>query len=123
MELGSFSVSLAVKDMGASREFYARIGVEMVAGDGETWTIMANQSTVIGLFQGMFESNILTFNPGWTGIGEAVDGATDIRDLSAQFKADGLEPTNDTTGDSPSGPASFSVADPDGNDILFDQHV
>jgi catechol 2,3-dioxygenase-like lactoylglutathione lyase family enzyme len=123
MELGSFSVSLAVKNMAVSREFYSKLGFEMVAGDGETWTIMANQSAVIGLFHGMFESNILTFNPGWVGLGETVDKYTDIRELSEQLKARGLEPTNDTTGDTPRGPASLTITDPDGNTILLDQHV
>lgn len=123
MELGAFSVSLAVKDMAASRAFYAKLGFEMFAGDGETWTIMANQTHVIGLFHGMFESNILTFNPGWAGRGEAVEEFTDIRVLSEQLKAEGLTLINDTTGDTPSGPASFSIVDPDGNAILLDQHV
>ena len=123
MDLGVFSVSLAVKDMTTSCQFYTKLGFEMIAGDGESWTIMANESTVIGLFQGMFEANILTFNPGWTGLGEGVDEFTDIRDVGASLKADGIELTNDTTGDSPSGPASFSITDPDGNNILFDQHV
>lgn len=123
MELGAFSVSLAVKEMPASRAFYSELGFEMIAGDGETWTIMANQSHVIGLFHGMFESNILTFNPGWAGLGQPVDEFTDIRELSDRLKASGLEPINDTSGDSPSGPASFTIVDPDGNTILFDQHV
>ena len=123
MELGAFSVSLAVKDMAASRAFYAKLGFEMFAGDGETWTIMVNQTHVIGLFYGMFESNILTFNPGWAGTGEAVEEFTDIRVLSEQLKAEGLTLINDTTGDTPSGPASFSIVDPDGNAILLDQHV
>ena len=123
MELGAFSVSLAVEDMAASRAFYAKLGFEMIAGDGETWTILANQGHVIGLFYGMFESNILTFNPGWMGMGEAVDEFTDIRVLSEQLKAEGLTLINDTTGDTPSGPASFSIVDPDGNAILLDQHV
>lgn len=95
----------------------------MIAGDGETWTILSNQSTVIGLFHGMFESNILTFNPGWTGLGEALEEFTDIRVLSDQLTADGLELAGDTTKDTPSGPASFMVTDPDGNTILIDQHV
>lgn len=123
MELGAFSVSLAVNDMKMSRQFYARLGFEMISGDGESWTIMANQSTVIGLFHGMFESNILTFNPGWVGLGEGVEEFTDIREIGATLKADGIELTNDTTGNSPGGPASFSIIDPDGNRILFDQHV
>ena len=123
MELGAFSVSLAVEDMAASRDFYAKLGFEMIAGDGETWTIVANRGHVIGLFHGMFESNILTFNPGWTGMGEAVDEFTDIRVLSEQLKAEGLTLIDDTTGETPSGPASFSIVDPDGNAILLDQHV
>lgn len=123
MKLGAFSVSLAVKDMPASREFYSKLGFEMVAGDGENWTIVANGPTVVGLFFGMFESNILTFNPGWEGLGEAVSDFTDVRELSKELRALGLEPIGDTTGDTPSGPASFSVIDPDGNAVLFDQHV
>ena len=123
MELGAFSVSLAVEDMAASRAFYAKLGFEMIAGDGETWTILANQGHVIGLFYGMFESNILTFNPGWKGLGEEVDEFTDIRVLGERLKAEGLTLVNDTTGESPSGPASFSIVDPDGNAILLDQHV
>lgn len=123
MDLGAFSISLAVENMTASRDFYERLGFEMIAGDGETWTILSNQSHVIGLFAGMFESNILTFNPGWVGLGEAVDEFTDIRELRNQLIAKGLEPTNDTTGETPSGPASFTLTDPDGNTILIDQHV
>ncbi len=123
MDLGAFSISLAVKDMVASRAFYSKLGFEMVAGDGETWTIVANQLVAIGLFQGMFESNILTFNPGWAGLGEPVDGFTDIRKLSSRLTDEGLEPIDDTTGETPSGPASFTITDPDGNAILFDQLV
>jgi hypothetical protein len=95
----------------------------MIAGDGETWTILANGGHAIGLFQGMFESNILTFNPGWAGLGEAVDEFTDIRVLSQQLKAEGFTLVGDTTGEAPNGPASFSIVDPDGNVILLDQHV
>ncbi len=123
MDLGAFSVSLAVTDMVTSRKFYSRLGFEMVGGDGESWTIMANRSHVIGLFHGMFESNILTFNPGWVGVGEPVEEFTDVRELSRQLSASGIEPTNDTTGETPDGPASFMVTDPDGNVILIDQHV
>lgn len=123
MELGAFSVSLAVKDMAASRDFYSKLGFEMVAGDGETWTIVANQLHVIGLFHGMFESNILTFNPGWAGLGEPVDGFADIRELGNQLREKGLELIDDTTKETPNGPASFQITDPDGNVILIDQHV
>jgi catechol 2,3-dioxygenase-like lactoylglutathione lyase family enzyme len=123
MDLGAFSISLAVKDMAASRNFYEKLGFAMVAGDGESWTIMANQPTVIGLFHGMFESNILTFNPGWAGLGEPIDEFTDIRELRDQLKEEGIEPTSDTTEETPDGPASFTITDPDGNAILIDQHV
>jgi catechol 2,3-dioxygenase-like lactoylglutathione lyase family enzyme len=123
VELGAFSISLAVKDMAVSRDFYSKLGFEMIAGDGETWTIMANRSHAIGLFYGMFESNIMTFNPGWAGLGEPIDKFTDVRQLSQQLKAQDIEPVNDTTGDAPAGPASFTIIDPDGNAILIDQHV
>lgn len=123
MELGAFSVSLAVKDMATSRDFYEKLGFEMVAGDGESWTIMANGTTAIGLFHGMFDGNILTFNPGWEGLGNPVEEFTDVRDLGDQLEGVGIETNANTTGDAPSGPASFTIADPDGNVILFDQHV
>ena len=123
MELGAFSVSLAVKDMAVSRAFYSKLGFEMIAGDGETWTIVANQSVAIGLFQGMFEGNILTFNPGWEGLGAPLEEFTDIRELSSELAAAGLAPIDDTTGETSTGPASFTLTDPDGNAILFDQHV
>lgn len=123
MDLGAFSVSLAVNDMAASRGFYEALGFGMIAGDGESWTIMANGTTVIGLFQGMFESNILTFNPGWEGLGTPVDEFTDVRALSKSLEAAGIAVSGSTTDDSSTGPASFTVTDPDGNVILFDQHV
>ena len=123
MDLGAFSVSLSVADMAASREFYEKLGFTMMGGDGDTWTIVANGSTAIGLFHGMFEGNILTFNPGWTGLGEPVEEFTDVRQLRAELTALGLEANGDTTADSESGPASFMVTDPDGNMILLDQHV
>ena len=123
MELGAFSISLAVKDMAASREFYSKLGFEMVGGDGEAWTILANGGHVIGLFHGMLEGNLLTFNPGWTGVGEPVAEFTDVRELSERVRAAGLDPVNDTSGDTASGPASFALTDPDGNVILLDQHV
>jgi catechol 2,3-dioxygenase-like lactoylglutathione lyase family enzyme len=123
VELGAFSVSLAVEDMAASRAFYEKLGFSMVAGDGESWTIVANGTNVIGLFHGMFDANILTFNPGWTGLGRPSDEFTDVRELRAQLAAVGLEPSEDTTAENPSGPASFMVTDPDGNVILIDQHA
>ena len=123
MDLGTFSVSLAVKDMAASRGFYQKLGFEMVTGDGETWTILANGSTIIGLFQGMFDANIMTFNPGGVGMGEDAPKFTDVREVRSRLASDGIEISADTTGETPSGPASFTVTDPDGNAILFDQHV
>jgi len=123
VDLGAFSISLAVQDMASSREFYEKLGFTMVAGDGDTWTIVANGPTAIGLFHGMFEGNILTFNPGWTGLGDPVDEFKDIRQLREQLAALGLQPSGDTTSENPSGPASFMVTDPDGNVILLDQHV
>lgn len=123
MELGAFSVSLAVANMAASRDFYEQLGFTMIAGDGESWTVMANGPTAIGLFHGMFENNIMTFNPGWEGLGQPAGEFTDVRELRSQLDAAGLPTAADTTADSESGPASFTVTDPDGNVILFDQHV
>ena len=123
MDIGAFSISLAVADMATSREFYATLGFEMVAGDGENWTIVSNGTHVIGLFHGMFDANILTFNPGWAGVGQPADEFVDIRELRDEFAASGLKINDDTTSDSPSGPASFTLTDPDGNAILIDQHV
>jgi lactoylglutathione lyase len=123
MDIGAFSVSLAVEDMAVSRDFYDKLGFEMIAGDGEGWAILSNGFHVIGLFHGMFKGNILTFNPGWSGVGRATDDFVDIRQLRDTFQAAGLALDNDTTGDTPSGPASFNLVDPDGNVILIDQHV
>jgi catechol 2,3-dioxygenase-like lactoylglutathione lyase family enzyme len=123
MDLGAFSVSLAVQDMAQSRAFYENLGFDIVGGDGTTWTIVANQTTVIGLFHGMFEDNILTFNPGWEGIAEASDDFTDVRELSNRMEGLGINTIEDNTRDTSEGPASFMLTDPDGNVILFDQHV
>jgi catechol 2,3-dioxygenase-like lactoylglutathione lyase family enzyme len=124
MKLGAFSVSLAVKDMASSREFYEKLGFEMTGGDGDNWAILVNESqTVIGLFQGMFDSNIMTFNPGWDGAGVPAEDFTDVRELSRTLNSAGIVTGNDNTADTAEGPASFSVVDPDGNVILVDQHV
>lgn len=123
MEVGAFSVSLAVEDLAASRGFYEKLGFGMIAGDGESWVIMANDTTVLGLFHGMFESNILTFNPGWVGLGEPAGEFTDIRVLGERLRAAGIECLESTADETATGPASFKVVDPDGNVILFDQHV
>jgi catechol 2,3-dioxygenase-like lactoylglutathione lyase family enzyme len=124
MNLGTFSVSLAVEDLSASQAFYEQLGFEAIGGNADqNWLILGNGSAVIGLFQGMFDKNILTFNPGWDGPGQdAPDGWTDVRELSEALSALGLEPMQDTTGDSEAGPASFVLVDPDGNPVLIDQH-
>lgn len=122
MEIGAFSVSLAVQDLDASRAFYRELGFVVIGGDHDNYEIMANGTRVIGLFQGMFEGNILTFNPGWDHEGNPVDPFTDIRSIATALKQSGLELVSDTTGDAAEGPASFVVVDPDGNQILFDQH-
>ncbi len=122
MELGVFSVSLAVKDLQASKAFYEKLGFSVFAGNGQNWQILKNGTTVIGLFQGMFEKNILTFNPGWNSDAQVVDGFTDVRELQRQLKAQGvtlMTEADETT----TGPASFIAVDPDGNPILVDQHV
>ena len=123
MELGAFSVSLSVKDLAASREFYEKLGFQPVGGDpDENWQILRNGNVTIGLFHGMFEGNILTFNPGWDSQARPVDDFTDVRELQRRLKAQGLEMTAEAD-ESGSGPASFVVVDPDGNAILVDQHV
>jgi len=123
MELGAFSISLTVKDLEASKEFYEKLGFGIFGGDAaQNWLIMKNGDHVIGLFQGMFEKNSLTFNPGWDGNAGELDSFTDIRDLQRQLKAEGVEFISEAD-ESTTGPASFIVADPDGNPILVDQHV
>jgi lactoylglutathione lyase len=123
MNLGAFSISLTVEDIEASRKFYEKFGFKVFAGDAsQNWLILKNGDQAIGLFQGMFEKNILTFNPGWDSNAQKLDVFTDVRDLQRQLKAKGvaLQTEADETS---SGPASFMVVDPDGNPILVDQHV
>ena len=123
MELGTFSVSLAVKDLEASRKFYEKLGFKDFAGNAaQNWLILKNGNYVIGLFQGMFEKNILTFNPGWDGNAQKLATFTDIRDLQRQLKSQGVQLQQEAD-ESTTGPASFIALDPDGNPILFDQHV
>ena len=123
MELGAFSVSLAVKDIGASKSFYEKLGFSVFGGDAsQKWLIMKNGGVVIGLFQGMFERNLLTFNPGWDANARRLKKFTDIRDLQRELKEKGLELAREVEPDG-AGPGSFTVVDPDGNTILFDQHV
>jgi predicted lactoylglutathione lyase len=122
-KLGAFSVSLAVKDLEVSRSFYEKLGFSVFTGDAsENWLILKNGETVIGLFQGMFDKNILTFNPGWDQNAQKLTTFTDVRDLQRRLKARGLELQSEAD-ESGSGPASFTVIDPDGNPILVDQHV
>jgi lactoylglutathione lyase len=123
MQLGAFSVSLAVKDLAASRSFYEKFGFQAFAGNAaQNWLILKNGDCVIGLFQGMFEENILTFNPGWDSNAQALPAFTDIRELQRQLKAQGVQLEKEAD-ESTTGPASFVAMDPDGNPILVDQHV
>jgi catechol 2,3-dioxygenase-like lactoylglutathione lyase family enzyme len=123
MELGAFSVSLTVKDLEVSKSFYEKLGFHVFAGDAaQHWLIMKNGDHVIGLFQGMFEKNILTFNPGWDQDCNKLNSFTDVRDLQREFKAQGLNLESEAD-EQTTGPASFIVVDPDGNPILIDQHV
>ena len=123
MELGNFSISLAVKDLTASRSFYEKFGFTTFAGNAsQNWLILKNGDHVIGLFQGMFEKNILTFNPGWDSNAQKLAAFTDVRDLQRQLKAQGVQ-LQTQADESTTGPASFIAVDPDGNPILVDQHV
>lgn len=122
MDLGAFSVSLAVADLATSVAFYRKLGFEVTGGDDDSWSIMVSGSAVIGLFQGMFDGNILTFNPGWAGPGQESSDFTDVRELCRQLAEQGVEIVEDHTDDSESGPGFFSLVDPDGNAILIDQH-
>ena len=123
MELGAFSISLAVNDIEASRAFYEKFGFKVFGGDAaHNWLILKNGDHVIGLFQGMFEKNILTFNPGWDSNASKLDTFTDVRDLQRQLKAQGVQLMTEAD-ETTTGPASFVVVDPDGNPILVDQHV
>lgn len=123
MNLGAFSVSLAVKDLEASRTFYQKLGFEELGGDAKAgWLILKNGDHVIGLFQGMFEKNTLTFNPGWNQDAQPVAEFTDVRELQRTLKARGITPVSEVDEDS-SGPGSVVVIDPDGNPILIDQHI
>jgi lactoylglutathione lyase len=123
VDLGAFSISLAVKDIEASRAFYGKLGFEVFGGDAaDNWLIMKNGSHAIGLFQGMFENNIMTFNPGWDSQANALESFTDIREIQRRLKAAGIELMSEAD-ETTTGPASLFVTDPDGNQILIDQHV
>jgi catechol 2,3-dioxygenase-like lactoylglutathione lyase family enzyme len=124
MELGAFSISLTVKDLQASHAFYEKLGFETVGGDAkQNWLILRNGSSTIGLFQGMFEENILTFNPGWASDGKPLEGDfTHVRGIQRRLKEQGLDLESEAD-ESTTGPASLMLRDPDGNVILIDQHV
>ena len=123
MELGAFSVSLAVKDIGVSKAFYEKFGFQVFMGDASrNWLILKNGPNVIGLFQGMFDKNVLTFNPGWDSNATKLNAFTDVRDLQRELKAQGV-PLATEADEKSTGPASFMAIDPDGNPILVDQHV
>ncbi|WP_076536655.1 VOC family protein [Shewanella sp. UCD-KL21] len=123
MELGAFSVSLAVKNLEESKLFYQKIGFKVIGGEqSQHWLILRNGDHTIGLFQGMFEGNMLTFNPGWDKNGKPLESFADVRDVLKEFESQGLNITQHSiSGDT--GPSSFSLQDPDGNSILIDQHV
>lgn len=122
MKLGAFSVSLSVKDIHVSKQFYENLGFAVLAGDFEKkYFIMKNENALIGLFQGMFEGNILTFNPGWDENGKNIDVFDDVRTIQRQLSSKGIA-TNPEVDEKSSGPASIMITDPDGNVILFDQH-
>jgi lactoylglutathione lyase len=123
MQLGAFSISLTVTDIEASRQFYEKLGFRHLGGDAsQNWLILKNGPHVIGLFQGMFEKNMLTFNPGWDQDAGTLDSFTDVRELQRQLKAQGVQFVQEAD-DTTTGPAHFVVEDPDGNPILVDQHV
>ncbi len=123
MNLGAFSISLNVKDIQKSKSFYETLGFQVLSGDiTQNWLILKNESCVIGLFQGMFEKNILTFNPGWSQNAENLGSYSDIRDLQKQLKEKGIKMLTEAD-ESSNGPASFTIEDPDGNPILVDQHI
>ncbi|KQN88715.1 VOC family protein [Arthrobacter sp. Leaf69] len=123
MQLGAFSISLAVKDIAASAAFYKNLGFTDHGGDiTQNWIILKNGEAVIGLFQGMFEKNMLTFNPGWNQNAEALDSFTDVRELQRELKAKGTDFLSEAD-EGTTGPSSFIVLDPDGNPVLVDQHV
>jgi catechol 2,3-dioxygenase-like lactoylglutathione lyase family enzyme len=122
MRLGNFSVSLAVKDLKASREFYEKLGFRVIGGNGTRFSILQNDTSTIGLFQGMFEKNILTFNPGWDRTGATLPDFEDVRDIQRTLTSKGLK-LETKCDESTTGPASIVLSDPDGNPILIDQHV
>ncbi len=123
MQLGAFSLSLTVKDITVSQAFYHKLGFDVVGGEsGQGWLILRNGTTTLGLFQGMFDKNTLTFNPGWDATGNPLADFTDVRQIQQVLKAEGT-PFHSEADDSTTGPPSFLITDPDGNPILIDQHI
>ena len=123
MRLGNFSVSLAVKDLAASRAFYEKLGFRAIAGEpAQGWLILQNETSTIGIFQGIVERNTLTFNPGWSRTGDTLADFDDVREIQRELRRRGIEPAS-AADESTTGPASLVVIDPDGNPILIDQHV
>lgn len=123
MDLGAFSISLSVKDIVVSKAFYQKLGFHVIGGDiNQNWLILKNNGHIIGLFQGMLEKNMLTFNPGWDQNGTRLGSFTDVRELQRKLKSEGIELSKEAD-ESGIGPDSFIVIDPDGNPILVDQHV
>lgn len=122
MRLGNFSISLAVKDLAASRAFYEKLGLRPVGGDGKSYLILQNETSTIGLFQGMFERNTLTYNPGWDRACNTLADFDDVREIQKTLKAQGITPVM-AADENTAGPAFMTLVDPDGNPVLFDQHV
>lgn len=123
MQLGAFSISLAVKNLQASKDFYEKFGFKVFGGNAaQNWLILKNGDTIVGLFQGMFEKNMLTFNPGWDSNAQKLSSFTDVRDIQRQLKAQGIKLMTEAD-ENTTGPASFVAIDPDGNPVLVDQHV
>ncbi|MDJ0712130.1 MAG: VOC family protein [Woeseiaceae bacterium] len=121
MDLGAFSVSLAVENLEVSRDFYTKLGFEVVGGDGQNWQVLRNGIVTLGLFQGMFDGNVLTFNPGWDAMYQDLEEFTDVRELQIALKKQGVRLDSELD-EATSGPASIMLTDPDGNRILIDQH-
>ncbi|MCL8007319.1 VOC family protein [Gelidibacter japonicus] len=122
MKLGAFSISLSVKDIHKSKEFYEKLGFTYKAGNlDENWIVLKNENAVIGLFQGMFQDNIITFNPGWDGDAQNLEDFDDVRSIQKRLKTDGITLTKEAD-ESTTGPEHIILTDPDGNNILIDQH-
>ena len=122
MKLGAFSLSLNVKDINASKQFYEKLGFTVLAGNGKNYVVMKNEQALVGLFQGMFPGNILTFNPGWDENGKNIESFDDVREIQQQLQNEGITLDSEVAADNPAGPAFVMLKDPDGNVIYIDQH-